>query len=78
MFELRHLRSAGQRWLHPADILPCFFKNNTVDNGCDARNSTSPVESPMQGNKWRPVQPGGGERPTFLFHKKQLHYLFQD
>lgn len=25
----------------------------------------SSVESPMQGNNWRPRHPDGGERPTF-------------
>jgi hypothetical protein len=66
IFEQRYLRAVGQQRMRPADSLPCFFNNNTVDEGWNARNSMSPVESPMQGNNWRPTHPDGGERPTFF------------
>ena len=58
----------GHQWLRPDDICPCFLFN-TVDKGWNARNTMCPVESPMQGNNWRPTQPDGGERPTFYFPK---------
>lgn len=67
IFVQRYLRAEGQQWMRPADSLPCLFNNNTVDKGWNARNSMSPVESPMQGNNWRPTHPYGGGNPTFLF-----------
>lgn len=66
----RHLRAVGQRWVCPADSLPLFFYN-AVDEGWNTRNSTSPAESPMRGNNWRPTHSGGGERPTFFLLPSQ-------
>ena len=64
-FTSRYLRTVGHQWLRLDDILPCFFIN-TVDKGWNARNIMCPVESPMQGNNWRPTQPDGVERHTFF------------
>ena len=67
IFPKRYLRAVGQRWVCPADSLPCFFKLTRLMKAEMPETQLSSVESPMQGNNWRPAHPDGGERPTFFF-----------
>lgn len=66
IFAQRYLRAVGQRWMCPADSLPCFFKLTWLMKAEMPETQLSSAESPMQGNNWRPAHPDGGERPTFF------------
>jgi hypothetical protein len=62
-----YLRLVGQRWVHPADSLPCFFIARLIKAEM-LEMLTHLVESPMQGNNWRPMHSDGGKRPTFFIY----------